>query len=208
MHTPQDLEAILSNWKRNLIVPNLRLGEQHALEEIFKNSQSRGTLSMFSNDLAARLCMSRAQLTNLMQPLVNRQVYYRNDAYSLRSDGLMIFESPYDTYSKLVICLHDLQALDKKIELPSVARASGMGEFSVTKYYLLRLSEQSLVTIWDEKIQDKMYNSFKLTGLGWHLAEYLIKIKNIKPKLYINGHNNYSIKNEKSTVLKEISHSL
>ena len=208
MHTPQDLEAILSNWKRNLIVPNLRLGEQHALEEIFKNSQSRGTLSMFSNDLAARLCMSRAQLTNLMQPLVNRQVYYRNDAYSLRSDGLMIFESPYDTYSKLVICLHDLQALDKKIELPSVARASGMGEFSVTKYYLLRLSEQSLVTIWDEKIQDKMYNSFKLTGLGWHLAEYLIKVKNIKPKLYINGHNNYSIKNEKSTVLKEISHSL
>ena len=208
MHTPQDLEAILSNWKRNLIVPNLRLGEQHALEEIFKNSRSRGTLSMFSNDLAARLCMSRAQLTNLMQPLVNRQVYYRNDAYSLRSDGLMIFESPYDTYSKLVICLHDLQALDKKIELPSVARASGMGEFSVTKYYLLRLSEQSLVTIWDEKIQDKMYNSFKLTGLGWHLAEYLIKIKNIKPKLYINGYNNHSIKNEKSTVLKEIPHSL
>jgi len=197
MHTPQDLEAILSNWKRNLIVPNLRLGEQHALEEIFKNSQSKGTLSMFSNELAARLCMSQAQLYNMMQPLVNRQVYYRNDNYSLRSDGLMMFESPYDTYSKLIICLHDLQARDKNIELPVVARASGMGEFSVTKYYLLRLSEQSLVNIWDEKCQDRIRNSFKLTGLGWHLAEYLIKVKNIKPKLYINGYNNYSIKDEK-----------
>jgi hypothetical protein len=191
MNTPADLEAIIAKWPKGLTEPRFRLGEQHALQELYNNSKSRGSVSMRSNELAARLCMSEAQLETLMRPITHRHVQYRNNMYSLRSDGLMIFESPYNTNSKLIICLHDLQALDKKIELPDAARAAGMGEFSITKYYLRQLEKQSLVNIWDEKYQDKIRNSFKLTGLGWHLAEYLIKVKNIKPKIYVNGYKRY-----------------